>query len=191
MKLIDKDALIAETERLEDAIKATAIDDRISKEQAEAYKVCVKIRYFVEDILEEIDDEQIRKRIIQSLHGDVLDIEETNKAISWLENQCKAKENKDSLNNQDKDERLMETTIAFLREYADKGYENAVECIDWLKKQDKQKSVWHDENEEPIRGSFILLIMQDGTPTVAKVIESNQTIDQGERWAYIDDLLKK
>ena len=87
MKLIDKDALVAEIERLEEAIKATAIDDRISKEQAEAYKVCVKIRYFVEDILEEIDDEQIRKRIIQSLHGDVLDIEETNKAISWLKKQ--------------------------------------------------------------------------------------------------------
>lgn len=45
----EKDTLIAEIERLEDAIKATAIDDRISKEQAEAYKVCVKIRSFVED----------------------------------------------------------------------------------------------------------------------------------------------
>lgn len=45
----DKDALVAEIERLQDAIKATAIDDRISKEQAEAYKVCVKIRNFVED----------------------------------------------------------------------------------------------------------------------------------------------
>ena len=45
----NKDALIAEIERLQDAIKATAIDDRISKEQAEAYKVCVKIRSFVED----------------------------------------------------------------------------------------------------------------------------------------------
>lgn len=63
--------------------------------------------------------------------------------------------------------------------------------IAWLENQGKEKSVWHDENEEPIRDSFILLIMQDGTPTVAKVIEPNQTIDQGERWAYIDDLLKK
>lgn len=45
----EKDTLIAEIERLEDAIKATAIDDRISKEQAEAYKVCVKIRNFIED----------------------------------------------------------------------------------------------------------------------------------------------
>ena len=30
------------------------------------------------------------------------------------------------------DERLRKTTIAFLKDYADKGYENAVECIDWL-----------------------------------------------------------
>lgn len=49
---IDKSALLAEIERLQDAIKATAIDDRISKEQAEAYKVCVKLRSFVEDTLE-------------------------------------------------------------------------------------------------------------------------------------------
>ena len=49
MTLIDKDALVAEIERMQDAIKAT---DRISKEQAEAYKVCVKLRFFVEDTLE-------------------------------------------------------------------------------------------------------------------------------------------
>lgn len=49
---IDKDAVVAEIERLQDAIKATAIDGRISKEQAEAYKVCVKLRSFVEDTLE-------------------------------------------------------------------------------------------------------------------------------------------
>lgn len=49
---INKSAIIAEIERLQDAIKATAIDDRISKEQAEAYKVCVKLRSFVEDTLE-------------------------------------------------------------------------------------------------------------------------------------------
>ena len=61
MKLIDKDALIAEIERLEEAIKATAIDDRISKEQAEAYKVCVKLRDFVEFTLEEVDLEVMKQ----------------------------------------------------------------------------------------------------------------------------------
>jgi len=48
------------------------------------------------------------------------------------------------------DERLRKTTIAFLKEYAEKGYENAVECIDWLEKQGKggQSIVWNDEDEE-------------------------------------------
>ena len=59
-ELIDKSLVIAEIERLQDFIKATAIDDRISKEQAEAYKVCVKLRSFVEDTLEtkEVDMEK-------------------------------------------------------------------------------------------------------------------------------------
>jgi hypothetical protein len=63
--LIDKDALVTEIERLQDSIKATAIDGRISKEQAEAYKVCVKLRSFVEDTLEikEVDLEKEIKNI--------------------------------------------------------------------------------------------------------------------------------
>lgn len=32
----------------------------------------------------------------------------------------------------EEDERLRKTSISFLKHYADKGYENAVECIDWL-----------------------------------------------------------
>jgi hypothetical protein len=40
------------------------------------------------------------------------------------------------LNISNKDsERLRKTTIDFLKEFADKGYENAIECIDWLEKQ--------------------------------------------------------
>lgn len=38
------------------------------------------------------------------------------------------------------DERLKKTTIAFLKDFADKGYENAVECIDWLEKQGEKDS---------------------------------------------------
>ena len=38
------------------------------------------------------------------------------------------------MNNKD-DERLRKTTIAFLKDFAEQGYENAVECIDWLEKQ--------------------------------------------------------
>ena len=35
-------------------------------------------------------------------------------------------------NNED-EVRLINTSISFLKDFADKGYENAVECIDWLK----------------------------------------------------------
>ena len=38
-------------------------------------------------------------------------------------------------------ERLRKTTISFLKDFADKGYENAVECIDWLEKQGKKKPI--------------------------------------------------
>lgn len=31
------------------------------------------------------------------------------------------------------EKRLINTSISFLKDFADKGYENAVECIDWLK----------------------------------------------------------
>ena len=44
----------------------------------------------LEDIfpeLKESEDEKIRKRIIHALHGDVLDMEETTKALAWLEKQ--------------------------------------------------------------------------------------------------------
>lgn len=39
-----------------------------------------------------------------------------------------------SISNKD-DERLRKTAIAFLKDFAEQGYENAVECIDWLEKQ--------------------------------------------------------
>ena len=39
----------------------------------------------------ESEDEKIRKRIIHALHGDVLDMEETNKALAWLEQQGEQK----------------------------------------------------------------------------------------------------
>ena len=45
-----------------------------------------------------------------------------------------------SMSNKD-DERLRKITIAFLKDFADKGYENAVECIAWLEKQDEKKEL--------------------------------------------------
>jgi hypothetical protein len=57
--------------------------------------VCDEMYYrVIDDIvpeLKESEDEKIRKRIIHALHGDVLDMEETNKAIAWLEKQGEQK----------------------------------------------------------------------------------------------------
>ena len=39
----------------------------------------------------------------------------------------------------EEDERTRKTSISFLKDYADKGYENAVECIDWLNSLKPQK----------------------------------------------------
>ena len=44
-----------------------------------------------------------------------------------------------SMSNKD-DERLRKSAIAFLKDFAEQGYENAVECIDWLEKQGEQAS---------------------------------------------------
>ena len=42
------------------------------------------------------------------------------------------------------EERLINTSISFLKDFADKGYENAVECIDWLKSKLNGNSINYD-----------------------------------------------
>ena len=93
---------------------------------------------------------------------------------------------------------IFKEIIDFLENGTAKLQHDLTKYANWLKiqftpieKQGKQKSVWHNEDEEPQRGSLILLIMQSGTPIVAKIIEPNHTFNHGERWAYIDDLLEK
>ena len=92
------------------------------------------------------------------------------------------------------DERLKKRLTDILRKlYISTDYithEEHEEILSWLEKQGKPKSVWHDDSDEPIRGIPILLIMQSGTPVVAKIIEPNHTFNHGERWAYIDNLIK-
>ena len=59
-----------------------------------------------------------------------------------------------STSNKD-DERLRKTAIAFLKDFAEQGYENAVECIDWLEKQGKQKPCmvqWKGDNLKEVIG---------------------------------------
>ena len=110
--------------------------------------------------LKESDDEKMRNFIINELaclratnEKDSDRYEELTNAIAWLEKQrdkdkliqelgeYKVKYTQEvlekyinSMNNKD-DERLRKTTIAFLKDFAEQGYENAIECIDWLKKQ--------------------------------------------------------
>ena len=88
------------------------------------------------------------------------------------------------------DERIRKELICFLE--TEIPHCNARDkYIAWVEKQREKKSIWHNEDEEPRRGSLILLIMQSGTPIVAQIIEPNHTFNHGERWAYIDDLLEK
>ena len=54
------------------------------------------------------------------------DIEDTNSWLAWLEKQGKSKWSEE-------DEKIMKGAVSFLIEFKNKGYENAVACIDWLK----------------------------------------------------------
>ena len=112
--------------------------------------------------LKESDDEKIRWWIIDDIRYNINNGQLNNseykkkaeKAIAWLEKQrdkdkliqelseYKVKYTQEvlekyitSMSNKD-DERLRKTAIAFLKDFAEQGYEKAVECIDWLEKQD-------------------------------------------------------
>ena len=110
--------------------------------------------------LKESEDEEIRKEIISILRNAYWTSNRNrfNKLVAWLEKQgdkdkliqelgeYKVKYTQEvlekyitSISNKD-DERLRKTTIAFLKDFAEQGYENAVECIDWLEKQGKNST---------------------------------------------------
>ena len=137
-------------EALKKAIAAHKDEDRHLKATLE--------RIFPE--LKESDDEKIRRWIIDDIRYNINSKPLNNseykkkaeKAIAWLENQrdkdkliqelgeYKVKYTQEvlekyinSMSNKD-DERLRKTTIDFLKDFAEQGYENAVECIDWLEK---------------------------------------------------------
>lgn len=107
--------------------------------------------------LKESEDERIKKEIIEMLRNwasvHYITKEQFSERMAWLEKQgdkdkliqelgeYKVKYTQEvlenhinSMNNKDY-ERLRKTTIDFLKEFVDKGYENAVECIEWLEKQ--------------------------------------------------------
>ena len=51
-------------------------------------------------------------------------------------------------------ERLRKTAIAFLKDFAKQGYENAVECIDWLEKQREQEEHKFKVGDKLIQNKF-------------------------------------
>ena len=167
--------------------KAKAYDEALKKASAahkdedRHFKATLE-RIFPE--LKEDDDEKIKKDLIQWVDEfpDIIWRGHYKKdIIAWLETQgdkdkliqelgeYKVKYTQEvlekhinSMNNKD-DERLRKTTIAFLKDFAEKGYENAVECIDWLEKQGEDKK--EINNFDVLPGLYKCIHrMFDGTP---------------------------
>ena len=65
----------------------------------------------------------------------------------WLENKVKSLPTQPKQEWSKEDEKIKDVTIAFLEEFKQKGYENAVMCIDWLKSLCSQpKQEWNEED---------------------------------------------
>lgn len=158
--------------------KAKRYDEAIERTK-KIYGNIVMERIFPE--LKE-SDERIRKEIISILHNAYWTSNKNrfNELVAWLEKQrdkdkliqelgeYKVKYTQEvlekyinSMSNKD-DERLRKTAIAFLKDFAEQGYENAIECIDWLKKEGKDKEI---NNFDVLPGLYKCIHrMFDGTP---------------------------
>lgn len=167
--------------------KAKAYDEALKKASATHKDEDRHLKATLERIfpeLKEDDDERIKKDLIQWVDEfpDIIWRGHYKKdIIAWLEKQgdkdkliqefgeYKVKYTQEvlekhinSMNNKD-DERLRKTTIAFLKDFAEKGYENAVECIDWLEKQGEDKK--EINNFDVLPGLYKCIHrMFDGTP---------------------------
>lgn len=167
--------------------KAKAYDEALKKASAahkdgDRHLKATLERIFPE--LKEDDDEKIKKDLIQwvdEFPDTIWRGHYKNDIIAWLEEQgdkdkliqelgeYKVKYTQEvlekhitSMNNKD-DERLRKNTISFLKEFADLGYENAVECIDWLEKQGEDKK--GISNFDVLPGLYKCIHrMFDGTP---------------------------
>ena len=163
------------------------------KEKAEAYNKAIertkklygnRITKEIFPELKEDDDEKIKKDLIQwvdEFPDTIWRGHYKNDIIAWLEKQgdkdkliqelgeYKVKYTQEvlekhitNMSNKD-DERLRKNTISFLKEFADLGYENAVECIDWLEKQGEDKK--EISNFDVLPGLYKCIHrMFDGTP---------------------------
>ena len=160
--------------------KTKAYDEAI-KRAKKSYGNRIAEEIFPE--LKDSEDEKIRKEIISILRNTYWTSNRNrfNELVAWLEKQgdkdkliqelgeYKVKYTQEvlekhinSMNNKD-NERLRKTTIAFLKDFAEKGYENAVECIDWLEKQGEDKK--EINNFDVLPGLYKCIHrMFDGTP---------------------------
>jgi hypothetical protein len=159
--------------------------------------------------LKESDDERIRKIISDILlidNDEMREILDANNVLmqdidAWLEKQGEKdklikelgeykikytqevlEKHLNSMNNKD-DERLRKTTISFLKDFADKGYENAVECIDWLEKQGKEEYALKSFKDEDVRKFMQCIVKQ------AKAYEFNLPNRGYDIYAFAKDLL--
>ena len=152
--------------------KAEAYDEALKKASASHKDEDKHLKATLERIfpeLKESEDEKIKNAILNHLkkmwgncQDDVCGVH-VEDAIAWLERQgdkdkliqelgeYKVKYTQEvlekyinSMSNKD-DERLKKTAIAFLKDFAEQGYENALECIDWLEKQDEMH-IWTIED---------------------------------------------
>ena len=174
--------------------KAKAYDEALKKASA-AYKdedrhlKATLERIFPE--LKESEDEEIRKEIISILRNTYWTSNKNrfNELVAWIEKQrdkdkliqdlgeYKVKYTQEvlekyvnSMSNKD-DERLRKTAIAFLKDFAEQGYENAVECIDWLEKQGEQEEPQVYETED---GNIITYSETDGYKFVEPNFHENE-----------------
>ena len=172
------------------------------KEKAKAYdEVIVRAKKLYsnrisEEIfheLKESEDDKIRKEIISILRNTYWTSNKNrfNELVAWIEKQrdkdkliqdlgeYKVKYTQEvlekyvnNMSNKD-DERLRKTIIAFLKDFAEQGYENAVECIDWLEKQGEQEEPQVYETED---GNIITYSETDGYKFVEPKFHKGQWI---------------
>ena len=96
---------------------------------------------------------------------------------------------------QDKDdERLRKTTIAFLKDFAEQGYENAVECIDWLESKGEQSPKF--KVGDKIVNSFRKYIRDSSSQGIISKITDDKYIftdgsyihiSEQDRWELVQD----
>ena len=177
------------------------------KEKAKAYDEAIEIAKKWYNELKESEDEKIKNAILNHLkkmwgncQDDVCGVH-VEDAIDWLEKQrdkdkliqelgeYKVKYTQEvlekyinSMSNKD-DERLRKTAIAFLKDFAEQGYENAIECIDWLEKQGKEEYGLKSFKDEDVR-KFMQYIEKQ-----AKAYEFNLPNRSYDIYAFAKDLL--